>query len=1005
MRFGILGALSVTAAGREVAITAARDRVVLAMLLLHPGRIVGADVLIDAVWEDGPPATARGQLQTCVSRLRRDLPPGAILTDPAGYGIRLGDDDLDAAVFTRLVDQARAVAGADADAARKSLREALALWRGPALTGLDAPAVRHRAAALDERHAVATEDWAELELAGGGDPNLVAELTGLVERFPLRERLRGQLMLSLCRIGRQADALAEYRRICELLQTELGIDPGPALQEMQRRVLTGDIAPAAVPSPAPVRCLPRTVGDFTGREDAVRRLVAAAAAGAADGPALVMIDGMAGCGKTTLALHVASQVGDGYPDAHLFLDLQGHSENEPLETGAALLILLRQLGVQAELIPAGLVERVALWRTELSRRRALVVLDNAASSAQITSLLPTSAGSLGLITSRRRLAGLDSVRLESLPVLSASEAYVLLEKIVGFRVAAEPTAALEVVQRCGRLPLAIRLAGSRLAHRPRWRVTDLVRRLGESVLPELAAEDRTVASAFALSYRQLSEPAQRVFRLLGLHPGERFETLAVAALTGLPRDRAQDVLDDLVDVNLIEEPEPELFRLHDLLRQYAAALAGEIPAAERRAAVAALLDFHLHAIAATNPLPRREHLDRDLRLDRPDRPDLLAALADPSRHIERERPYLPAFVDAGLAIDRPDFAWRLPRAAWRHLYVRGYMSELELLLGRGLTVARDLGDQAAVATSANYLASCAHRRGRQDEARTLLEEAARLRRGLGDDLGLSTVLGNLGAVYDTQGRFAEMIEISDTQRGLRVKAYRDDRMNVALRYNCAGLGHLRLGELEQAQRFFRLRLQLAIEMRETVGVATVFLHLAMVKRKLGARVEVTRRMLTAALRLYRAEGYASGESEALAEMALVYHAEGRTEAALDLLRQALAIAERIENRRHEGLCRSYQGEVLLASGEARSARESYERALKLMDNRFPFERATALAGLGSLCAAQDDPAAARIYWGQALELFTRMGVPERLDVGRRLAALESGTDRLRSPGDGGRMES
>jgi tetratricopeptide (TPR) repeat protein len=718
-----------------------------------------------------------------------------------------------------------------------------------------------------------------------------------------------------------------------------------------------------------------------------------------------MIDGMAGSGKTTLALHVASRVGDAYPDAHLFLDLQGHSENEPLEPGAALLNLLGQLGVQAELIPPGLDERVALWRTELSGRRALVVFDNAASSAQVTRLLPTSPESLSLITSRRRLAGLDSVRLESLPVLSAAEAFVLLEKIVGFRVAAEPTAALEVVHRCGRLPLAIRLAGSRLAHRPRWRVADLVRRLGESALPELAAEDRTVASAFALSFRQLTEPGQRVFRLLGLHPGERFETLGVAALTGLPLDQAQDVLDDLVEVNLIEEPEPELFRLHDLLRQYAAALAGDLTADERHAAVAGLLDFHLHAVVASNPQSRRAHLDRDLRLGRPDRPDLLAALGDPVRHLERERPYLPAFVEAGLAIDRPDFAWRLPRAAWWHLYTRGYMNEADRLLRLGLKTARNTGDRAAVATAANYLASCSYRLGREDEARTLLEEAVRLRRELGDYPGMSTVMNNLGAIYETEGRFLEMVELASARWVLQVRSFRDDRLNIAFRYNCGGVAAMRLGRLERAQRLFRFRLQLAIELRETVGVANVFLHLAVVKRRLGASLEMTRRMLAAALRLYRAEGYAVGESEVLAEQALLCHEEGRLAEALDLLRQAVSIVQRIENRRYEALYRSHQGRVLLASGDLVAAGESYDQALKLTAVRYPYERATALAGKGSVRAAEGDRGAARQHWLQALELFTRMGVPERLDVEKRLAGLDSGTDRLRSPDDGGRMES
>ncbi|MEU4425496.1 BTAD domain-containing putative transcriptional regulator, partial [Actinoplanes sp. NPDC024001] len=469
LRYRLLGPLSVTVDGEPVAITAGRDRVVLAMLLLHPGRIVGLSEITEAVWGADPPATARGQVQTCISRLRRALPPDAIRTDPAGYGIVAGPDESDVVAFAQLVAEAR-TAG-DAGSARYTYRKALDLWRGPACAEIDAPGVRQAAAALDERRALAVEDWIELELGAGRAREILSELGELVRRFPLRERLRGQLMIALYRAGRQADALAEFRNARQVLSDELGIEPGPELQAVHREILNGAV-PAPERTAARIRCLPRTVRDFTGRDDLVERLL-----GEMSG--VLVIDGMAGSGKTTLALHLAALVGDRYPDAHLFVDLQGHSAEEPVEPGAALLVLLRQLGLSAETIPADLVGRVALWRTELSGRRVLVVLDNAASSAQVADLLPTSAGSLALVTSRRRLAGLDGVQPEPLPLLDTGESIALLTRIVGERVVAEPEAAAEVVRRCGGLPLAIRLAGARLAHRPRWRVADLVRRLGE----------------------------------------------------------------------------------------------------------------------------------------------------------------------------------------------------------------------------------------------------------------------------------------------------------------------------------------------------------------------------------------------------------------------------------------------------------------------------------------------------------------------------------------------
>ncbi|GAA2647254.1 AfsR/SARP family transcriptional regulator [Paractinoplanes durhamensis] len=561
MRYAILGPLAV--AGEPI--TAGRDRVVLAMLLLHADRVVGVGDLVDALWADDPPPTARGQLQTCVSRLRRRLPAGAITSDPAGYRLRCDPAELDWAVFTALSAEARA----QSDPAR--LRQALDLWRGPALVEIDSPAVRRQAAVLDETRAVAIEDWADLELLAGRDRDLLGELAGLVERYPLRERLRGQLMTALFRAGRRADALAEFRRAQQVLTGELGIEPGRELRELHQRMLGGEHS-----APVPARCLPRTVGDFTGREAVVARLVGAIDAAGPYGPVVLAVDGMAGSGKTTLALQVASLVGGRYPDAHLFVDLHGHSEHEPLEPSAALLILLRQLGIPADRVPAETAGRIDLWRNELAQRRALVLLDNAASSRQVADLLPTSAGALALVTGRRRLVGLDGAHPESLPVFTETEAMALLARIAGDRVTTQPAEAAELVRRCGALPLALRLAGARLAHRPRWQVADLVRRLGESALPELAAENRTVADAFALSYRQLGEAAQRLFRQLGAVPDRLFDGPAAAALGELPLDRAEDLLDDLIDAHLVEEPEPGVFRLHDLLREYAGMLAAEL---------------------------------------------------------------------------------------------------------------------------------------------------------------------------------------------------------------------------------------------------------------------------------------------------------------------------------------------------------------------------------------------------------------------------------------------
>lgn len=961
VRYRILGPLSVTEAGQSVAVTAGRDRVVLAMLLVNPNRIVGAGELIDALWGTAPPVTARGQLQSCISRLRRILQPGVILTDRAGYRIRVGPDELDAEVFARAVDRARAAGD------RAALRAALDLWRGPACAELDTPAIRHAAAALDERYALAVEDWADLELAAGNERELAGELGGFAERFPLRERLRGQVMLALARSGRQADALAEFRKARDLLAGELGIEPGEELQRRHREVLSGEVA-AEVRAVGPVRCLPRTVGDFTGRAEQVERLLAAIAAGF--GPVAVVIDGMAGSGKTTLALHVAARIGDRYPDAHLYLDLQGHSEGEPVEPGAALLALLRQLGLSAGEIPLEPAERVALWRTEASRRCVLVILDNAASSAQLADLLPAAPGSLALVTSRRRLAGLDGVRVESLPVLSPVEAVSLLAQIAGPRVGAEPAAAAEVARRCGYLPLAIRLAGARLAHRPRWRVADLLHRLAEVALPELAAETRTMAGAFTLTYRQLPPLTQRVFRLLGVYPGTEFDALAVAALTDLARDDAENALEDLVDVNLVDEPGSGVYRMHDLVREYAGMLAAELPAADRTAALVAALDFELHAAAAATIATQRVTMLRDLGNRQPARPDL--TVADPAARLDRGRPQLVAFVSAATAAGRADYAWLIPRAAWQFLFFRGYMDDLRELQELALAAARAADDRAGIATTANYLAGTFGRAGQIDKAVEHLRLSIRLRTELGDLGGVTSGLLNLGQTYISQGRLAEAA--GAVQAAMRATVRIRDRPSPAAALGLLADVLILLGRYDEATRISRLRMFTAIEYRAEDDLAAALLSLQRARYRGGTLPgAAAHHYVEVVLRLVRRTGYRSIEADAYDDRARLLRAAGRLSEAIADHRRALELAVRLQDNRHMAEFRHNWAVTLRRLGDRDAARSMAEQSLRAARaGRNVYVLARAQAGLAA-CLDPDDPEAGRLR-AQSAELFDRMGI-------------------------------
>ncbi|MEV4635902.1 BTAD domain-containing putative transcriptional regulator [Actinoplanes sp. NPDC049548] len=981
LRIRILGPLEVTAAGREVPVTAERDRIVLAMLILHAGRVVTSGQLIQAVWGDGPPATARGQIQTCVSRLRRLLPAGKLVTDPAGYRISTAGDDVDVAVFADLTRRARAVADTAPGDAVELFREALNLWHGAALSGVGSEAVRRRAAVLDEERAAAIEDCIDLELAAGRERDLVAELTGLVERYPLRERLRVQLMLALYRTGRQADALAEYRRARDLLHDELGIEPGAALQDLHRRILSGDVpqAPGARATALPVHSLPRTVGDFTGREATVDKLLRASA-----DATVLAIDGMAGSGKTTLALRVAGLLADSYPDAQLFLDLQGHSERQPLEPEAALLALLRQLGVAPERIPSDLEGRAVLWRTELARRQALVVLDNAASSSQIAPMLPAAPGNLCVVTSRRRLTGLDGVHPESLTVLDEAEAVALLARIVGARVEAEAEASREVVRRCGLLPLGIRLAGGRLAHRPHWRVADLVERLGESALPELAAEDRSVAGAIGLSYSQLPSRQQRVFRLLGLHPPGRFRAVAVAALADLPLDDAQGVLDALVDVHLVEEPEHERYRLHDLVSQYAATLAETLPAAERRAALAGLVNFHLHVGARLAREREGGQAEWDLPTEAPDRPELVAhALADAGWQ-EEHRGGLVPLIRLAEGIGLPGHAWRIARANWRFLFHHGYLADVIETCTAGLAVAEAADDRHGIAVMDNYLASGYWRSGRVEEALARVDVTLEYHVHTGNMAGEGLARMNRCSVLADLGRVDEALAEAD--RAYRLLAGIEGHSPSVLAR--VGLGNtlMMVGRHTEALWHGRIALQRIVETKAGYRLALALLSVGQTRLRLGHLVQAER-LAEAALVVARRHGIRTDESESINLLGAVALAQGRPTLAVERHLAALRMG-----REHGRMPRVAQysndlARALRAIDDVAGAVELHRQALDAARrSRYSLEEGRALNGLAA-CLVADDSRTARRYWTQALEIFTRMGVPEKDEVARRLAEL------------------
>jgi DNA-binding SARP family transcriptional activator len=588
MQFGILGTLMVSA-GANASITAHREQVILAMLLLHPEQDIPIPALVDAVWAAAPPASARGQVHDCVSRLRRRLatagvPPRVITTGSAGYQATIAATELDSLRFDELVEQAReASRNRRPQEAHALYREALKLWRGPALTGIESNPVRQKATALDQRRLQVRLECAQTELELGMDGETTPELINLVEDLPYNESAHHTLMLALYRTGRMAEALDTYRRLRTRLRDDLGAEPDIELRQLHLQVLqrspnlrTLRQAPPAAIETTPPQQLPHDVAAFTGRDEELRTLRALLPeSGEAADTAIVLITGAAGVGKTALAIRFARKAADQFPGGQLYLNLRGLSAEPPLSTIDALAGMLRALGTPEALIPHGVADAASLYRSRLANRPVMVLLDNAASAEQVRELLPATTGSMTIVTSRKRLNSLiahHGACTLTLSVLPSADGHALLTRLLGSaRANASPHAVTELARACANLPLALRVAAANLTH-PGRSISDYLDEMAEhGPLAMLALEDTepVVQAAFDLSYRSVPAEAQRLFRLFGIAPGPDLTSDAAAAMAGSDRSRQLPHLQALCRAHLIDEYSRDRYTCHCLLRAYA----------------------------------------------------------------------------------------------------------------------------------------------------------------------------------------------------------------------------------------------------------------------------------------------------------------------------------------------------------------------------------------------------------------------------------------------------
>ncbi|WNV89624.1 BTAD domain-containing putative transcriptional regulator [Umezawaea sp. Da 62-37] len=940
LRFEVLGLLRVLRTGHEVDLGAAKQRAVLAVLLLNRNIPVTRDHIITAVWGDAVPTSAVNLVQTYVAGLRRALEPRRARRAPAelltsvgdGYLLRVERDALDLDVFeTGVTTAARLRAAGDLAGAARVLEDGLALWRAEPLGGVAGLFAEVERGRLVERRFAVLEERAELRLSLGQGADLVGQLTTLVGDQPLRERAHGLLMRALCQADRQAEALAVYREARRVLIDELGVEPGPELRRVQMAVLAGEDpepirqdvpAPAAAaPPPAPPRPtvpaqLPRAPVALIGRDVELRRMDELLAADP-DGGLLLVVSGPAGVGKTALALHWAHRVRDDFPDGQLYVDLHGYDPNQdPLDAGEVLNRFLRTLGVQPGDAPVTVEERSALFRTLVADRRMLVMLDNVLGSGELLPLLPGSSSCV-VVTSRRRLVGLVAhaeARLVELDMLTVDAAVEVLGRVAGRGPSTEVDALRRLAELCDGLPLALRIAAARLAVSPTLRVADFVAELDDEHgrLAALGLEDGEgpVRVALDASRRALPPLAARLLALLGLHPGPHATKYVAAALARVDAGQAQRALDALAAANLLSVGEPGRYGAHDLVRVYTRTLAGELLPEERREAVGRMLDYYLHcADLADGLLPiGRGSVRIELRHLPTEVPSLTGA-TEALTWLETEEANLLAVADLAADSSAPVFdrewlvhAWQLAYTLSRFFWLRTDHETWLRVTESGLRAAAELGESKAKFVMLFNLGTALLRLRRQDEALERHQEALDVARAAGD--------------LDQQAR--ALTTVADTLQDFR--------------------------RMDESEAHYR----------EAIEVS-------------------------------RAAGSRWTEANAHHNLGLLLLVTGRGTEAPTWLRAALGMYREVGEQCGESICHSDLSAALLAQDRFEEAAASARSALSLAtDAASPYHQALAHDQLATVFDRQG-AAGAVSHWQRALALFTDLDAPEADQVRARLA--------------------
>lgn len=1007
MEIRVLGSVEVWVGTAPVAVGGGKPRALLAALALDPGRVISVSRLVDVVWGADAPATATDLVQSYVSALRRKLPGGGevIETRPPGYVLRVEPDDVDHVRFSRLVAQARDEAARNnAAPAAELFDEALSLWRGPALGELGRSTLVAEAARLDEARLSVLEERAAVGLALGGYEALVGELTAAVRQYPAREALRRHLMVALFALDRQADALAVYREGRQFLVDEHGVEPGPVLRTAHDAILRSDpdalgiatrpgIAPAGpkpdgVPRPAQ---LPAVPPDFTGRGRQLAEVTAGLTAGAGSVPVWVM-SGQGGVGKSTLALRAAHELVDAFPNGQLFAQLHG-TTSTPASTDAILARFLKALGDTPVGIPSTVEEQAERYRSVLAGRRVLVVLDDAATEAQVRPLLPGTPGCAVLVTSRNRMAGLVGAQLTELDVLEDAEARELLIRITGDdRAAAEPTALGRLVDQSARLPLAVRIIGVRLATRRHWRLAQLSDRLDDETrrLDELSAGDQQVRASFCISYDALGEDARLTLRLLGALGLPTIPVWVVGALLDATEDMVDQVVEDLLDAHLltfggVDACGQSRYEMHDLLRIYAAERAATEDSPEAVAAAVARVVagwlYLVDTVLASRPPGGLSLRAQRTVAGREPWPWLARAvdmaLTDSRIWFATEHHSLVASVERAAALDLARLAGDLASALSASFAVSNLFDAWTRTHDSALAAARRGGDRQAEGMLLAEFGQLRYKQDRLAEARTYLMQALQVFRELGDTRGEAATLAALATANHEQGYLSEALHFFELADAMFTEL--GDESSLAYSSRLAGLVQLELGDLTDAHRLVSRSLEAFRRLGSRRGEGMTLRTLSLVHRASG-EYQRAYELGEQARTIFQETGDELLEAYSARSVAKALIRLGRGAETDALLERALRTSRSLGDRWGEAMSLRTMGERDLAAGRLTDAERQLRAAIRLWRAiDLPVHQARTERDLADTLAAAGDPAAAAKLRAEMVEVFRLYGVRELIE--------------------------